>query len=127
MIYRQGTEADYPACEALLPDDDYAEAWEFPTLVAEREGQILGVLSTRTTDGLVSIGRLALAPGRQAPWVALRLVEAYERQLSTYGLTAYWWGVERRRQDLQQLMGRLGFVPQLETADAWWYRKELPA
>jgi hypothetical protein len=116
---------DYPSCETLLPEDDYAEAWEFPTCVAVRDAVVIGVISTRTTGGIVSIGRLALAPGPQAPWVTLRLVESYDETLRGYGLQAYWWGIERQHTSLQALMERLGFSPINVTRDTLWYRKEL--
>lgn len=88
-IYRLAAPEDTLACNALL-EAQFGQSWPlgFPTIVAERDGEILGLLSTNTEcQWALMAGPLALK--HPSFIIVLRLCEAYEVALQLMGVTRY--------------------------------------
>lgn len=88
-IYRLAVIEDLPACNAIL-EAQFGQSWPlgFPTVVAERDGEILGLLSTNTEcNWALMAGPLALK--RPSFITVMRLCEAYEVVLRKMGVTRY--------------------------------------
>lgn len=88
-IYRLATPADFPACQAL-EQAQFDTSWPlgFPTIVAERNGEIIGLFSTNLEcDWAHMAGPLALK--RPSAIVAMRLIEFYEFALRQLSIPAY--------------------------------------
>src|SRR5262245_41754596 len=84
---------DYRACHQLLKGLQIAAGTlSWPTVMAIREGEVIGCLSTQTDKGAIIAGPLAVSTTPPS-LVALRLVEAYEHVLQRLGLQGYYFGV----------------------------------
>lgn len=88
-FYRLADSFDIPACNELM-ETNFGQSWPlgFPTVVAVREGEIIGMLSTNPecTWALMA-GPLALK--RPSFVTVMRLAEAYEVVLRKMGVTRY--------------------------------------
>lgn len=88
-IYRLAIASDAPACYAL-EYRTFGEIWPlgFPTIVAERNGEIIGLISTSVECNWATMaGPLCLK--RPSAVVAMRLIEFYEMALKTDGHKSY--------------------------------------
>lgn len=88
-IYRLATSADTLACYQL-EQAQFGKAWPlgFPTIVAERNGEIIGLFSTNIEcDWAHMAGPLVLK--RPSAIVAMRLIEFYEFALRQLNLPSY--------------------------------------
>lgn len=118
---------DYARCHALLraqgPDTDLT----FPTVLAEREGQVVGFLSTRPSKQAIIAGPLVIDRATSRPAItAWRLADAYEIILRRAGVTSYAFHVSAGRPEWVSTLGRLGFEPwQAEPSGGMWYRRAL--
>lgn len=66
---------------------------KFPTVVAEREGRILGFLGTHDREDCILAGPLGVRDreGRSRAIIAWRLLQAYEVVLAHAGVSAYYF------------------------------------
>lgn len=91
--YRISTELDEPnlhvMAQGLVPR-------RFPTVVAERDGQIIGFLGTHDRRDAILAGPLEveLPSGRHRAVVAMRLIQAYENVLTLAGIDHYFYVAE---------------------------------
>lgn len=69
----------------------------FPTVVAERDGVIVGYLATDARPEFICAGPLYvdLPSGRSGAVIALRLLEAYEAVLRVAGVESYYFSIEK--------------------------------
>ena len=96
----------------------------FPTVAAERDGRVIGFLSTLPVEGLIVAGPLVL---EKAPnmLLAIRLGEAYEVVLRAAGVTTYHHSVEKDRLEYISMLERLGYAKVEETETQAVMRKDL--
>lgn len=88
-IYRLANPSDAPACYAL-EHEQLGDIWPlgFPTIVAERNGEIIGLISTSVECRWATMaGPLCLK--RPSAIVAMRLIEFYEMALKYDGKDRY--------------------------------------
>ena len=97
---------------------------EFPVIVAERHGRIIGVLATRTDQGAIVAGPLAVE-GR-SPFTAMRLIEAYDRVMQSSLVTRYHFHVAKGNDKWRTVVERFGVTPFHEDEQGTWYRRDLP-
>jgi len=95
-LYRlASTAADYRACHAIMRANqnfhDLQLHW--PTVVAERNGKILGFMSTNKCDWCLLAGPLETSTHN--PIMVMRLAEAYEAALRVAGITRYCFAIKR--------------------------------
>jgi hypothetical protein len=119
---------DYKKCHALLreiaPEEDRKFNW--PTVVAERDGEIVGFLSTRTLHGRIEAGPMIIGVEGHKSFVALRLIEAYENLLNLLGYKGYIFSV--RKSDpkwVKAVEHGADLKPYAETEDRFWYYKKV--
>jgi len=67
----------------------------FPTIVAEREKRIIGFLSSRPSKEMVAAGPLVVDVEGNRAFVAMRLVDFYEKVLVSAGVTLYTFRVSK--------------------------------
>ena len=119
---------DYKKCHALLreiaPEEDRAFNW--PTVVAERDGEIIGFLSTRDLRGRLEAGPLIIGVEGHKSFVALRLIEAYENLLSLLGYKGYIFSVVKSNPKwVKSVEQGANLKPYAETEDRFWYYKKV--
>ncbi len=117
---------DYKGAHKLLREiggDDYDpdKPLTWPTVVADREGSIVGVLSTwKISNGLLA-GPLA---GR-SPIIIMRLSEAYDKVMTQAGVKTYWAPCRKSNTKMFNIMKKLGMEPEMEDSTAYWFRRKL--
>lgn len=80
----------------------------WPTVVAERDGEIIGFLSTHTDGDLILAGPLVIRGGRN-PFTFVRLAEAYENMLRLASIRLYFFNVEKSNSAQVERVKALGF------------------
>lgn len=96
-LYRLATSgADYRACRALMRvNGNFDQQLHFPTVVAERNGRIIGFLSTNECDWCLMAGPLETQTPN--PIMVMRLVEAYENAIRLMGITRYCFSINKKQ------------------------------
>jgi hypothetical protein len=117
---------DYKKCHALLrefmPEEERTFNW--PTVVAERDGEIVGFLATYVVKGFIEAGPMVIAVEGHKSFVALRLVEAYENLLQLLGYKSYIFSIKKSNKKWVEAVERGGNLkPYSETEDYFWYQK----
>lgn len=78
---------DYAEAQRLIRMHNWPEKeLTYPTFLAERGGDLVGVMCTRESDECILAGPLALAPGVRRPILALTLLREYERHMRERGI-----------------------------------------
>ena len=96
----------------------------FPTVVAERDGEVIGFLSTWPSDKAVFAGPLVVDGGKN-PFLFIRLVEGYENVLKAAGVKVYLHHIDKEREEHVGMMERLGFSRYREVDTGWLMKREL--
>jgi ribosomal protein S18 acetylase RimI-like enzyme len=79
-------------------------------LLAERDGETLGCVMTKTMDGDLYFGRLAVLPTARGLGLAKRLIDAVESEARRRGLPGVRLGVRVALPDNQRLFTSRGYV-----------------
>lgn len=120
------TSAEYRRCHAALRAWGSDEPLRFPTIYAERQGALMGVLGTTAHPQVICAGPLLIAPTIRRPiFVAVRLLEVYESVLQRAGITAYTFGIAKEHPAWYRVACTMGAVPTTETPTEWWLRRFL--
>lgn len=100
------------------------ERFQYPTILAMRDGQPVGLLSTAIQRGRIVASGLVLAKALRRPLItAIRLIECYERVLSAAGVQVYVFGLSGQHTPLQRYLARLGIHPYHADETASWYQR----
>jgi hypothetical protein len=81
----------------------------FPTVVAERDGKVVGFVSTWPTEEAIVAGPLVIEDAPN-PFLFLRLAEGYENLLRHAGVKVYLHTIDKTRPEHVGFMEKLGFV-----------------
>lgn len=98
--------------------------FQFPTIVAERDGEVIGFVSTRIAEGAIIAGPLVIEGGKN-PFLFIRLAEGYENVLRAAGVKAYLHQIDKERPEHVEFMERLGFTRWGETPTGVVMKREL--
>lgn len=124
-VYRLATSGDLRRCHALMREQGEQATLSWLTVVAEREGTLLGFLSSQLKQ-MVIAGPLVVSTAAPRPgWIALRLVEAYEVVLQRARVTAFWFHVDASNTRWRHVLDKLGFQPEREGDTGTWYRRRI--
>jgi hypothetical protein len=96
----------------------------FPTVAAERDGRVIGFLSTLPVDGAVVAGPLVLEKAPNA-LLALRLGEAYEVVMRAAGVKFYYILADKNRVDYMEQLERVGYQRAGDNGTEISFRKDL--
>jgi len=116
--------ADYRRCRAFLAERMAVHPLSFPTVYAERDGRVIGVLATQPPKKAIIAGPLAVE-GR-SPFTALRLIEAYDRVMREAGVD-YHFHVAVANASWRRVVEQMGLRPFHEDEHGVWYRRILHA
>ena len=118
------TPADYRRCRAFLAERMAVHPLSFPTVYAERDGRLIGVLATQPPKKAIIAGPLAVE-GR-SPFTALRLIEAYDRVMREAGVD-YDFCVAPDNVHWRSVIEQMGLRPFHEDAMGVWFQRRLAA
>ena len=110
---------------------NYQRSFVTPTCIAERDGKIVGVVTTGdpAERHAVVCDRVALDPklDRQARmWTALRIVEMYDQVMKGLGMRWYHIPVDTKNQKGVDFIRRiLGIEPYNVGETTTWFKREL--
>lgn len=101
---------DYAACHAIMRENGSRD-WDlhWPTVVAVRDREVIGFLSSNKVDWCVMAGPLEMK--NPSAITALRLAEAYENVMRWLGVERYCFFIARSNQRWLDSAFRLGFIP----------------
>lgn len=125
-LYRLATSpADYRKCHALMrasnPTSGNTPKLGYPTVVAEKDGTVVGFISTVRHPKLIVAGPVHAPNGI----IALRLFEAYENFLWHAGVRGYL--IPAKEHDHGSMLQRAGFDLLEQNNGVNWFRRELRA
>jgi hypothetical protein len=127
-IYRLAHgQRDLRACQAIARARGITDAtMGWPTVVADRQGQLLGFLATTPSKKVVQAGPMVIAPGVALPaLIMMRLIEAYEVVLKRAGVTQWFFRVEYTNQGWDRMVKKCGHVAYHQDALGTIYRREV--
>lgn len=87
---------DYRRCKALWatrPDLGEPEPIGFPTVMAHREGELIGFLGSHPNKKMLVAGPMVVKPGPSQGVTVLRLNLAYENFLRSAGIMSYYFTI----------------------------------
>lgn len=99
-----------------------------PIIMAFREDSLIGVLATHDQDEALIAGPLAVDTegGRRAIFIALRLIEVYERYLTLHGIPGYYFYVDKfNTQWLDNIKEVLNLEPYHIDKNYAWFKRDL--
>lgn len=118
---------DYGACHWLAAQREMpVKRLSWPTVVAERDGEVIGFLATQPRDDAIVAGPLAVGDVPRPLITIIRLIDAYENVLRAAGVSSYLFAVERDNPEWQALIDKAGEMqPHKTTEDAVWYLRRI--
>lgn len=126
------TANDFKLCHALLRDNpmpgDNGRELSSPTIMAIRDGKVVGVLSTANLTKLkaIVVNTLRVDKSISNPtFVILHLIEAYEVILIKAGVRWYWAYVTKSNEKLVHLIQRVLGEPRQEDDGNLWFKREI--
>jgi hypothetical protein len=120
------TTRDFQRCHALLASQGMESSrLSWPTVMALRHDELIGMLSRIPSDKAVIAGPLAVT-GRHPLLTIIRLVEGFDVMLWNAGIKVYHFGVDvNAHKPWVNLLSKLGFEPYTQDEQAAWYRRRL--
>ena len=121
------TDADYKKAAMFFGEGGQdGRGITFPTIIAERDGTVIGAMATKDRDDMVVAGPILVSvPNRNNGIVTLRLTEAYERALRASGVSRYLIHVERKLHNWKNLLNRLGYEDIGKDARHFWLARTI--
>lgn len=124
--YRLATTTNhYKMCHALARQNEVDVKLSFPTVIAIREGKLVGFLTTKKSKQAVIAGPLVMNGLVNKAIVAMRLAEGYEEVLSEAGVTDYIFSVDKGHKWRRSVEVAFGIKPYGESDRAYWYRRHI--
>lgn len=97
----------------------------FPTVMALRDGKLVGFLSTRASKKAVMAGPLVMNGLLSKGIVAMRLAEAYEQILSEAGVTDYLFSIDKGNKWAKIVQRAMEITPYGESDKAYWFKRSI--
>lgn len=123
--YRLATSPrDYAKCHGLArAAQRTVSPFGFPTVMAERDGELVAFLGTHQREDMLLAGPLVLKPGLPSVILKLRLGEVYENLLCIAGVKFYVLGVEKTDAKSLEFSKRMGMEQIGETDTQVLFRR----
>lgn len=113
--------ADHQDFGRILSTFELTERLSHPTVFAEKDGEIIGFLSTHDNPRSVVAGPFV----SKSQVVAVRLGQIYEAILKTLGIGVFWFHVERDNHRYLNLLKKIGYEMIEEDKTGFWFRRRL--
>lgn len=118
------TPTDYKVCHELLRKERGFDApMTFPTVIARRDGNPIGFLSTHPSDKMVIAGKIVVKDTPRPIIIIMRLIEAYEFVLHRAGVTMYNVPVDKKQPKLVAAMRKIIGEPYAEDDENLWFKR----
>lgn len=105
----------------ILSEFELTDRLSMPTVMAERDGKIVGFLSTHDNPNSVIAGPFV----SKSKVVAVRLAQIYEAILKALGVKVYWFHVEHTNKDYLETVKKGGYEVVEEDDAGVWFRRRL--
>lgn len=116
---------EYRRCRTLLSKEGISQTLSYPTVFAERGGEVIGVLGTIPNNDMIVAGPLVIRTEGNTAILALRLIEAYELVLKSSGVKFYNFGIETTQETWISAAVRAGAVKRTEVDGTVWFQKDV--
>lgn len=126
ITYRLAQQADYARCHALAREVDYdaGERYHWPTMLVERDGDLLGFAASRYDGKRLVLGPVVMRPElRSKGQLMLRAVLGLEAVYAQAGITSYLLGSSDP--GVQRMIEAWGCQRVGEQHGEVWYRRHL--
>jgi hypothetical protein len=102
------TAYDYKRCHGLLLKVGRDQPGiTFPTIMAEKDGELTGVLCTHISNKMIFAGPVAIRDDAPHYWTFIRLIEAYENVMRTAKITTYLFAVPKTETKYLELIEKV--------------------
>ena len=120
--------ADFKACHKLVKAESLKGKLSSPTILAERDGELLGFFATQKNPAAVIAGPMIVREDKRGSgFIMVRLIEAYEKVLWKAGVRKYFITTDPEREKWNESLERMGYVPLEEHEGHLWFERELEA
>lgn len=121
------TESDYEKVQQLLKGTEFERvSVTYPTIMAYRGEELVGVLGTKPSDQAVICGPLYVkTPAPVGAFVAERLINVYEGMLSALGVQSYVFYIDKKNYKQRDIIRRIGLRPYTYKGGKFWYSVSL--
>ena len=121
--------SDYRRCRALWatrPDLGEPEPIAFPTVMAMREGELVGFLGSHPRKDMLIAEPMIVKRGPSQGMTVLRLNLAYENFLRSAGMAYYYFNIPDSEGTYQKMIEKaLNIQPYAHESGYKWYRRYL--
>lgn len=119
------TPRDYQICHNLADKEGFLHnTYSFPTIMAIKEGELVGFISTHIEGESIVCGPLVVKTDRNHAMTLVRLVEAYDLALRSMGIEWYIFHTPKNGK-LEQLAEKIGFKPYEERDGEVFFLRDL--
>lgn len=127
-IYRlAASPRDYVAAHDLIKAEGVEQArLSFPTVMAWKDNELTGILSTYIDKNTIYAGPLVLKKGQRRSWTLIRLVETYEKVMRDMTIKSYFFSVDKANKEwLDKISDVYELKPYTEYNGRYWYQRNL--
>lgn len=127
-LYRLAASArDYVHAHDLIKAEGLEQArLSFPTVMAWKDNELTGLLSTQTDQKAIIAGPLVIKSGQRRHWTLIRLIENYERVMREMQIKSFIFSVDK---DSKTWLDKINDVwkiePYTEFNGRFWYQRNL--
>lgn len=116
---------DYKRAHSFLDNDEWDRGknkkLSFPTIIAERMGEVVGVLSTRKSSMTVMTGSVSA----RSAFILIKMIEVYEYILRQAGVIIYLIAVTNKNKKFIDQITRIIGNPFHVDEDNTWFRRRI--
>lgn len=125
-LYRLSEPGDVHTCKQIWRENKdlfgAPQKLGWPTVVAQRDGRLLGFLSTDPTKKVIVAGPLIVGKNCSAI-IVIRLVEAYENIIRPW-VNGYYFHVEKKNSHWLKMIRKLDFRETGKSRSGFWFYRE---
>lgn len=119
--------SDYAKAHKLIKAEGLEQAQlSFPTMMAWKENELTGFISTYISNNSIVAGPLVIKSGQSRYWTLIRLIENYERVMREMRIQSYIFSVDKDQQSwLDKVNEVFAIKPYTEYNGRFWYQRNL--
>ena len=97
----------------------------FPTIIAYREGEVLGVISTNPKENIIVAGPIFAKTEGNASFIYMRLIEAYDLIIKANRVSGYFFRIWDHQSIWKKQVEKLGLIPYSSADGLTLYRRDV--